>query len=67
MLMTVYTLNKEEKEMWCEKVRTVRGKSGIPGKSGYSGKNPDSPGFQNTGDKQHSSKIFNLAYNILKE
>jgi hypothetical protein len=37
-------------------------------KSGLSGENPDtpgkfldSPGFQNTNEKQHSSKIFNLA------
>jgi hypothetical protein len=31
------------------------------------GKFTDSPGFQNTSEKQHSSKIFNLAYNILRE
>jgi hypothetical protein len=37
MLMTDYALNKDEKEIWCEKVRTVRGKSEMSGKSGYSG------------------------------
>jgi hypothetical protein len=36
--MTDYTLNKDEKEIWCEKVQTVRDKSGMSGKSGYSGK-----------------------------
>jgi hypothetical protein len=38
MLMTDYALNKDEKETWCEKVRTIRGKSGMSGKSGYSRK-----------------------------
>jgi hypothetical protein len=38
MLMTVYTLNRDEKGIWCEKVQTVRGKSGMSGKSVYSGK-----------------------------
>jgi hypothetical protein len=36
--MTVYTLSKDENEIWCKKVRTVRDKSGMSGKSGYSGK-----------------------------
>jgi hypothetical protein len=31
------------------------------------GKFPDSPGFQNTSEKQHSLKIFNLPYIILRE
>jgi hypothetical protein len=66
MLMIVYTLNKDEKEIWCEKVRTVQDKSGMSGKS-TPRKFPDSPGFQTTSEKQHSSEIFNLAYNILKE
>jgi hypothetical protein len=30
--------NKDEKEIWCEKVRIVRGKSGMSGKSRYSEK-----------------------------
>jgi hypothetical protein len=38
MLMTDYALNKDEKGIWYEKVRTVRGKSGMSGKSGYSRK-----------------------------
>jgi hypothetical protein len=58
MLMTVYTLNKDAKETWSIKVRTVRARPGISGKSGYFGKNPDSPGFQNTSEKQHSSRNF---------
>jgi hypothetical protein len=38
MLMTVCTLNKDVKEIWCEKVQTVRVRPGVSGKSGYSGK-----------------------------
>jgi hypothetical protein len=38
MLMTNYRLNKDEKGIWCEKVRTVRDKSGRSLKSGYSEK-----------------------------
>jgi hypothetical protein len=38
MLITVYTLNKDAKEIWCIKVRNVRVKPGFSGKSGYSGK-----------------------------
>jgi hypothetical protein len=38
MLMTVHTLNKDAKEIWCLKVRTVRARPGFFGKSGYSGK-----------------------------
>jgi hypothetical protein len=38
MLMIDYTLNRDEKEIWCKKVWTVRDKSGMSGKSGYSGK-----------------------------
>jgi hypothetical protein len=38
MLMTVYTINKDVKEIWSKKVRTVRVRPGISGKSGYSGK-----------------------------
>jgi hypothetical protein len=38
MLMTVYTLNKDAKEIWCIRVWTVRARLGISGKSGYSGK-----------------------------
>jgi hypothetical protein len=38
-----------------------------PGNLDTPGIFPDSPGFQNTSEKQHSSKIFNLAYNILRE
>jgi hypothetical protein len=49
-------------------------KSELSGTSPECPRNPDtprkftdSPGFQNTSEKQHSSKIFNLAYNILRE
>jgi hypothetical protein len=38
MLMIDYTLNKDAKEIWCIKVRTVRARPGFSGKSGYSGK-----------------------------
>jgi hypothetical protein len=38
MFMTVYTLNKDAKEIWCIRVWTVRARLGISGKSGYSGK-----------------------------
>jgi hypothetical protein len=38
MLRTVYTLNKDAKETWSIKVRTVRARPGISGKSGYFGK-----------------------------
>jgi hypothetical protein len=38
MLMTVDTLNKDAKETWSIKVRTVRARPGISIKSGYSGK-----------------------------
>jgi hypothetical protein len=31
------------------------------------GKNPDSPGLLITSEKQHSSRIFNLTYNILRK
>jgi hypothetical protein len=32
-----------------------------PGNPDTPGKFPDPPGFQNTSEKQHSPKIFNLA------
>jgi hypothetical protein len=34
---------------------------GCPGNPDTPGKFPKSPGFQNTSEKQHSPKIFNLA------
>jgi hypothetical protein len=39
----------------------VREKSGCPRNLDTPGKFPNSPGFQNTSEKQHSPKIFNLA------
>jgi hypothetical protein len=38
MLMIVYTLNKDAKEIWCIKVRNVRARPRFSGKSGYSEK-----------------------------
>jgi hypothetical protein len=38
-----------------------------PGNPDTPGKFPDSLGFQNTSERQHSSKIFNLAKIILRE
>jgi hypothetical protein len=38
MLMTVYTLNKDAREIWCIKIRNVRARPDFSGKSGYSGK-----------------------------
>jgi hypothetical protein len=34
-----------------------------PGNPDTPGKFPDSPGFQNTSEKQHSSKIFQFSIN----
>jgi hypothetical protein len=38
-----------------------------PENSDTPGKSSDTPGFQNTSEKQNSSNIFNLAYSILRE
>jgi hypothetical protein len=65
--MTVHAPKKDAKEIWCSEVRKLRARPGISGKSGNSGKNPDSPGLLITSEKQHSSRIFNLTYNILRK
>jgi hypothetical protein len=65
MLMTVYTLNKDVKEIWCIKVRTVRAGLGISGKSGYSGKKIRTlRAFRTPVKNNIHQEIFNLAYSI---
>jgi hypothetical protein len=45
MLMTIYTLNKDVKEIRCAEVQIVRVRPGVSRKSGYSGKISGLSGF----------------------
>jgi hypothetical protein len=61
MLMTDYALNKMKKKSGARKSGLSGENPECSGNPNTPGKFPDSPGFQNTREKQHSSKIFNLA------
>jgi hypothetical protein len=61
MLMTDYSLNKDEKKSGARKSGLSRSTPECPGNPDTPGKFPESPGFQTTKEKQHSPKIFNLA------
>jgi hypothetical protein len=61
MLMTDYALNKDENKSGARKSGLSRSNPKCPGNLDTPGKFPESLGFQNTSEKQHSPKIFNLA------
>jgi hypothetical protein len=61
MLMTNYALNKDEKKSGARKSELSGSNPECPGNPDTPGKFSESPGFQNTNEKQHSPKIFNLA------
>jgi hypothetical protein len=61
MLMTDYALDKDEKKSGARKSGLSGSNPECPGNPDSPGKFPESPGFQNTSEKQYSPKIFNLA------
>jgi hypothetical protein len=60
MLMIDYALNKDEKKSGARKSGLFGANPECPRNPDTPRKFPDSPGFQNTSEKQHSPKIFNL-------
>jgi hypothetical protein len=61
MLMTDYALDKDEKKSGARKSGLSGSNLECLGNPDTLGKFSESPGFQNTSEKQHSPKIFNLA------
>jgi hypothetical protein len=61
MLMADYALDKDGKKTGARKSGLSGSNPECPGNLDTPGKFPESLGFQNTSEKQHSPKIFNLA------
>jgi hypothetical protein len=61
MLMTDYAFDKDVKKSGARKSGLSGSNSEYPGNPDTPVKFPESLGFQNTSEKHHSPKIFNLA------